>query len=44
MEADELYDLMPEYKNAAKQAVEQIKAIIDVVLGFIEAYSRGFHY
>lgn len=29
MEADELYDLMPEYKDAAKQAVEQIKAIID---------------
>jgi hypothetical protein len=29
MEADELNDLMPEYKDAAKQAVEQIKAIID---------------
>jgi hypothetical protein len=30
VEADELYDLMQEYKNAAKQAVEQIKAIIDI--------------
>jgi len=29
MEADELSDLMPEYKDAAKQAVEQIKAVID---------------
>ena len=29
MEADELYDLMSEYKDFTKQAVEQIKDIID---------------
>jgi len=44
MEADELSDLMPEYKDAAKQAVEQIKAVIDNceiywVPSFLQIYS-----